>query len=119
MKLPSKSKEWLKEAEVVIDDAFQKLEKANQSRRVQFETALGTVIDKVSENRDIERAEVSEKVGEVVEGLAEYLKSIPENQKSWPGMITFMYFKFHQALGLINEQQMLKIVIAQQIRGEL
>lgn len=119
MKLPNKSKEWLKEVEAVVDDACLVLENAKLSQREHFESVLGTVIDTISEKRDIEREKISEKVGEVVEALAGYLQSMPEEQRDWSGIITFMYFKFHQVLGLINEQQMLKIVIAQQIRGEL
>lgn len=110
MKLPRKSKRWTREIEKVIDGAYQALEQPNQSEKAKFEAVLNVVIDGIVKNRGIERAKISEKTGEIVKALAAYLESLPEAQREWTGIITFMYMKFHQVLGLINEPQMLKIL---------
>ncbi|HEY9643144.1 MAG TPA: hypothetical protein V6C57_21830 [Coleofasciculaceae cyanobacterium] len=113
MKLPRKSKQWLRESEKVVDDAYQALEQSNQSQREQLGAVLKTVIDGIAKNRGIEREKILDKKGEIVEALAVYLKSLPEAQREWTGITTFLYIKFHQALGLINETQMLKILMSQ------
>lgn len=113
MKLPRKSKQWLREIEKVVDDAYQALEQSDQSQREQLGAVLKAVIDGIAKNRGIERAKILDKKGEMIEALAVYLKSLPEAQREWTGITTFLYIKFHQALGLINETQMLKILMSQ------
>ena len=110
MKLPRKSKQWLREIEEVVDEVFLKLDKYDQPGKKQLEATLDIVISAIAKNRGIEPTRIGEKTGEVLEALAEYLKSIPEGQRDWNGIITFLYVKYHQVLRLINEQQMLKIL---------
>lgn len=113
MKLPRKSKQWLREIEEIIDDVYKELEKHHQSDKQQFEAVLNIVMDRIAKNRDIERTKIAAKTGEIVEALAGYLKGIPEARRGWSGIVAFLYIKFHQILGLINEQQMLKILLSQ------
>jgi hypothetical protein len=114
MKLPRKPKQWLREIDKATDDAYKQLEDSNRSKKEQVEIVLNVVMDRVARNRGIDRNKVAAKLGEVVESLATYLKSIPEEDRDWSGMIAFLYMEFHRVLGLINEREMLKNFISQQ-----
>lgn len=113
MKLPRKSKQWLREIDKVIDDAYTELEKHHEPSKQQFEAILNMVINRIAKNRGLERTKIAVKTGEIVEALAGYLKSIPDTNRDWPNIVTFLYIKFHQALGIIDEQQILKILFPQ------
>ncbi|MDJ0703161.1 MAG: hypothetical protein QNJ46_07775 [Leptolyngbyaceae cyanobacterium MO_188.B28] len=109
MKLPRKSKQWLREIEKVVDDVSKQLEGHEKVSKAQFEMVLSVIADSISKNRNIEKTKILERSGEVVDALAEYLTSIPEEKRDWTGITAFLYMKFHQVLGLINEYQILKI----------
>jgi hypothetical protein len=113
MKLPRKSKQWLREIEKVVDEVVLELNKHDQPGKRQLQATLDIVKSAIARNRGIEPTRIGEKTGEVVEALAEYLKSLPEEQRDWKGITTFLYIKYHQILSLINEQQMFKILISQ------
>jgi hypothetical protein len=113
MKLPRKSKQWLREIEKASDRVYEKLEGAEQISKAEFESILYIVIDEIARNRRMDGAQIAAKNREVVQALTTYLQHLPESQRDWQGIVTFMYMKFHQALGLMNEQQMLKILMLQ------
>jgi hypothetical protein len=110
MKPPRKAKQWLKEIEKVLDGVYKKMEKSEKNDKEQFEIILNHVIDCIAKNRGIERIKIEAKIGEVIEALSEYLKSTSEEKRSWEGIVAFLCMKFHQVLGIINDQQFFRIL---------
>lgn len=110
MKLPRKSRQWLGEIEKAISKAYLQLERYDQPGKRQYEAVLSVVVTEVIRNRGVKPEKMGEKTGEMTEALSEYLKSLPEDQRAWSGIVTFLYVKYHQVLGLITEQQMLEIL---------
>ena len=113
MKSPKKLKQWLREIDKVTEASFKQLDQPNQSQREQFEAVLNIVIERIARNRGVEKTKVAEKIEETVEALADYFKRLPEEHKDWAAIVTFLYIKFHQLLGLIDEKQALQILLSQ------
>ncbi len=110
MKLPRKIRQWSREIEKTIGKAYLQLEKYDQPGKQQYGAVLTVVVTEVIRNRGVKPEKIGEKTGEIVEALAEYMKTLPESQRDWTEIITFLYVKYHQALGLIDQQQMLQIL---------
>jgi hypothetical protein len=107
MKLLRSEKELLKEIDKLIDRVDKKMEKYDRIDREQFNQVLAYLVGQISKNRGIPREKITAKTREVIAALTDYIKIIPEEERDWSSIVTFLYIQYHQELGLINEQQIL------------
>ena len=110
MKRPPKPSRWVKEIKKVIDGGNDLIEAYDEIGKEQFESLLNYIIDCVVKNQGVQREQVAARVDPTIEAMSAFLQSIDEDERSWDVIITFLYMKFHQELGLANDSLLKKLL---------
>lgn len=111
MKTPRKAKHWYKETIEVTDNVIKELGDYDRIDKETFQKIVTVVIDEISRRRDIKKGDIENQTEVVIKRLADFLKNTPPEKNSLAGMIGFLYLQYQLELGILSQQDLLRLLI--------
>lgn len=111
MKTPRKAKHWYKETGEVTDKVLQKLGDYDRIDKETFQKIVNVVIDEISKRRDLKKGAIENQTEVVIEKLADFLKNTPPEKNNLADIIAFLYLQYQLELGILSQQDLLRLLI--------
>jgi ATP-dependent exoDNAse (exonuclease V) beta subunit len=92
-----------RETQRVVQKILKLVESYDTIDKTDFETILDHVIEQVHRNTGLGVEVIGQKTHTVVQALPQEYGQLPEEARSWKAMITYLYLKYLQELGVLKD----------------
>jgi D-ribose pyranose/furanose isomerase RbsD len=100
MKLPKSLRAARREVDRVVQKVLKLVDPNKSFEKKDFKSILNEIVHQIHMNRSIEAEEILKVTEQVVAAISTEYANLPEHLRGWEAIITFIYIKYHQELGI-------------------
>ncbi|HEY9818053.1 MAG TPA: hypothetical protein V6D20_19950 [Candidatus Obscuribacterales bacterium] len=100
MKLPTSSRNAIRELDRVVAKVIKTVESAQTVEKETFERLLDGIILQVARNRRLDISQVALVTDQVIADMPQEYGQLADELKSWETLTAFLYLKYQQVLGI-------------------